>query len=194
MTDAQLLRVAWCCWAAPAVVGVGSTILHALTGEGAFIFIGLACVPFGVILFLIALPMLATAKSGPRGLLFLLLASNFPLALACATIGMATASPFGGSYRLEVVVHNDSDTPIDSAIVTYGKYMGEVRDIPPRTKERIKVKVGYIHEQTDVRLAVHRGRNSVRKTIRTYDGDDFSGGGFRELSMIATDRGIEWAK
>jgi hypothetical protein len=194
MRDRDLLGIAWFCWAVPAVVGVGATILYVLVGESVFISIGLACVPFGIILFLFALPMLATAKTGPRGLLLLLLALNFPLAFVCATIGMATASPFGGSYQLEVVVCNDSDVPIDSAVVTYGKYIGEVRDIPPRTKERIKVKVGYIHQQTDVRLAVHRGENSIRKALRTFDGDDFLGGGFNELSIVAKERSIEWAK
>jgi hypothetical protein len=194
MRDREFLGIAWFCWAAPGAVGAGATILHALTGEGLFLSVGLACVPLGIILFLFALPMIANAKAGPRGLLLLLLFSNFPLAFVCATIGLATASPFGGSLRLEVVVHNASDAPIDSAVATYGKYIGEVRNVAPHVTERIRVKVRYLHEQTDVRLAVHRGEHSIRKTHCTYDGDDFSGGGIRELSTIATDRTIEWKK
>jgi hypothetical protein len=88
MDDVVKLRIAWFCWVVPAVVGVGTTILFALTGNEAFAKAGLHCALFGTILFAIGIAFVGAANTGPRILLGILLLSNFPLALACAAVGI----------------------------------------------------------------------------------------------------------
>jgi len=194
MTDLQRLRVAWLCWGIPALVGVACTVFFVLTHHLLLMMIGLVLLPVGIVLSVVGGWMLRDSDSGPRALIAILLLSNYPLACFCAWTGLHAASPSGGRYRLEVLVRNDNGSPIDSAVVTYGKYIGELRNIPPLATARIKLNVGYLSDQTDVRLAVHRGENSVRKTLCTLDGDDFLGSGFNELSMVSKERKIEWAK
>jgi hypothetical protein len=87
MRDRELLGIAWFCWAAPAVVGVGTTILFLLTDVVFFALLGLLCALFGTMLFVLGIAMVVSSQSGPRVLLALLLFSNFPLAIACASVG-----------------------------------------------------------------------------------------------------------
>lgn len=182
MNDRDLLRIAWICWAVPAITGVGSTILSATTGEFFFAWLGLLCIPVGVGLFLLGVAMLAAAKSSPRGLILALLLGNFPLAFICACVGIATTPAFRGDYRLEVSVANDSDAVIDSAVVTYGEYSAKAESIPPHATERVKLKVGYLLAQTQVNLTVRRGGNTLQKTLCTFDGDDLHGEGVNHVA------------
>jgi hypothetical protein len=192
--ERRLLYIAWFCWAAPAAVGVGSTLLYALTDNELFVMSGMLCVPAGIILFLFGVTTLANINTGPRGLILALLLSNFPLAFVCAVVGMGKASIIGGPYLLEVHVANRSGVFIDSAAATYGASSGTTSGIPPNETGSIRLRVPYESRQTPITVFVVSGGKSLSKEMMTMDGDDFLGSRKEELTVEVTRDGIDWPK
>jgi len=182
MDDRSRLETAWFCWAVPAFIGVGATIFHWLTGNPSCVVVGLLCVPLGVLLFIVGLAHAVTAKSGRRGLMILLLFSNFPLALACAWVGLRE------SFTVSVTVVNESDQTIDSALATFNGGAAKASAIPPKGSATLKVSTGTI-ERCEFTLSVATAGRTLQTTLGSYDSDDLIGGAER-LRIPVTNEGF----
>jgi len=186
MRDRHLLRIAWYCWGVPAILGVGATALHVLTREPIFIPIGLSCALVGPILFAVGLAMVGAARSGPRGALLLLLISNFPLAFACAVVGMTVDA----GAVVKVAVINHSNSAIDGVDVKFGRSRVSVHPIPIGGKGSLRLITRYSDAgQLSVSVTLNGKANSI--DLGRYDSDDPPNDRY---DLVVTDEGIQQLK
>jgi hypothetical protein len=188
MNDADRIGFAWFCWGIPALFGVFVTAMHAATGEGFLVVLGLLCIPFGTLLFLVGVGMLVLAKSGPRRLVLGLLLSNFPLAYLCALIGFHSMSAFGA----EVYIFNKSDHPFEEVAVVYNEVIAHrYGKVHPGNMMRIKVSIGSGGRDDMTLTLTHNGRE-LTLVLGNYDADDLIGG--QTIRVEVTNDGVRRVK
>jgi len=142
-------------------------LFYWLTEHPVFGPIGLFCILAGIILFIFGAAALANTQSGPRGLILALMLSNFPLALMCGALSAREM----GTHRIDILVVNASDRPIDSAVATFDKAKAIESAIGPGTSRRLRLVMFAVHRD-DVRLSISRGDQTEHIKLGSYDSDD----------------------
>jgi len=181
MDDRSRLETAWVCWAVPAFVGVGATLFHWFSDDQQAVVLGLLCLPVGVLLFFVGFFNAVAAKTGRRGLVILLLLGNFPLALACAWVGLQS------HMAVSVKLVNDSAQTID-AVATFDGAVAERRAIPPNGSATLTLRLRAT-ERSEFLLNVGLGSQTEQIMIGSYDADDLLGG-MRRVRVRVTNDGF----
>jgi hypothetical protein len=179
--QANIDALAWFCWAAPAMIGVAATALG-------WVLVGILNVFFGVVCFVLGSILALTSVRRRRLLLFVLLLSNFPLALMCASIGSQNAFAHFGTAVAQIEIVNKSAVPIESVTVSFGGDVSRVGTIAVGTTGRIESP--RIGRRDDMILSARLGVRDFSFALGNFDSDDVGG----VMVVDVFDDGVRWSQ